>query len=503
MKSSWKIKIALCVLAALMAGKNLFSLRVLNARRAEYKLTHLERPLENAPPMLAFATVALGGFRGLIANYLWIRANSLQLEGRYFETMTLAKWITQLQPRLSDVWIYQAWNMVYNVTREFDNAEERYRWVDSGIRLLRDEAIRYNPQEPKLYRELAWFYQDKFGQTLDDEHRYFKLRMATEMRQLFGRKPDYGALLDPRTDEARETVRRMNREYNLDPRWMARVDEQYGPFDWRLPEAHSVYWASLGLERSAGRGDLILLRRTIWQSMHAAFKHGRLIENQIDKALDFGPNLELLNKTNQAFEEMMRQEAEEKDGNDVEMVAYVGRAHRSFLIDAVYFLYLHNRMPEALKWFAVLKERYPEAMPPGADLVSFALARATEKIEGGNRDQVISIIEGALTTFYFNIGIGEDDAEGYANLAHGIHKTYQGRIYGQKRLMLPDFDQMRLNVLEAILAGRNTRFSIELRAVIAAMFGRELKLTPEEAKAVKARREAEELEARRREEGRL
>ena len=29
--------------------------------------------LENAPPMLAFTTVALGGFRGLIANALWVR----------------------------------------------------------------------------------------------------------------------------------------------------------------------------------------------------------------------------------------------------------------------------------------------------------------------------------------------------------------------------------------------------------------------------------------------
>ena len=34
--------------------------------------------LENAPPMLAFTTVALGGFRGLISNFLWMRANDLQ-----------------------------------------------------------------------------------------------------------------------------------------------------------------------------------------------------------------------------------------------------------------------------------------------------------------------------------------------------------------------------------------------------------------------------------------
>ena len=34
--------------------------------------------LQNAPPALAFTTVALGGFRGLISNFLWMRANDLQ-----------------------------------------------------------------------------------------------------------------------------------------------------------------------------------------------------------------------------------------------------------------------------------------------------------------------------------------------------------------------------------------------------------------------------------------
>ena len=56
-------------------------LRGLNAERAALGLTRL-KPLDNAPPMLAFTTVALGGFRGLIANYLWLRANQMQEQGR-------------------------------------------------------------------------------------------------------------------------------------------------------------------------------------------------------------------------------------------------------------------------------------------------------------------------------------------------------------------------------------------------------------------------------------
>ena len=57
--------------------------QTLNQLRSELHITRLE-PLENAPPVLAFTTVALGGFRGLIANYLWMRAAHHQENGRYF-----------------------------------------------------------------------------------------------------------------------------------------------------------------------------------------------------------------------------------------------------------------------------------------------------------------------------------------------------------------------------------------------------------------------------------
>jgi hypothetical protein len=55
----------------------------LNRDREQLGLTRTDA-LDNAPPMLAFTTVALGGFRGLISNYLWIRANDLQLDDKYF-----------------------------------------------------------------------------------------------------------------------------------------------------------------------------------------------------------------------------------------------------------------------------------------------------------------------------------------------------------------------------------------------------------------------------------
>ena len=101
-----------------------FTQKTLNASRATMGLTRLT-PLENAPPVLAFTTVALGGFRGLIANALWIRANDLQEEGKYFEMVQLADWITKLQPHFTTVWIHQAWNMAYNISIKFSDPRKK------------------------------------------------------------------------------------------------------------------------------------------------------------------------------------------------------------------------------------------------------------------------------------------------------------------------------------------------------------------------------------------
>jgi hypothetical protein len=148
--------------------------------------------LENAPPSLAFATVALGAFRGLLVNILWIRADNLKQEGKFFDAKQLAEWITTLQPRFAAVWDFHAWNMAYNISVAIPNTqpEERWRWVRNGYELLRDRAIPLNPKSIILYRSLAWIFQHKIGDIADDCHRYYKMELALSMRAILGQEPD-------------------------------------------------------------------------------------------------------------------------------------------------------------------------------------------------------------------------------------------------------------------------------------------------------------------------
>jgi hypothetical protein len=148
-------------------------------------------PLENAPPSLAFATVAMGAFRGLVVDILWMRADKLKEQGQFFDAKQLAEWITILQPRFAAVWDFHAWNMAYNISAAIPATQwqERWRWVRNGYELLRDKGIEKNPRNIILYRALAWIFQHKIGGVTDDCHKHYKRELALAMRSLLGPSP--------------------------------------------------------------------------------------------------------------------------------------------------------------------------------------------------------------------------------------------------------------------------------------------------------------------------
>ncbi|MBM3823646.1 MAG: hypothetical protein FJ404_12300 [Verrucomicrobia bacterium] len=398
-----------------------------------------ELTLEKAPPMIAFTTIAFGGFRGLLANILWARAIKLQDQEQYFELVSLAHWITKLQPDFSTVWCIQAWNMVYGVSKQFSAPADRWSWIQSGLQLLREEALRYNPREPEIYRELAWFYLDKIGKQTDEANAYYKEALATEISHFLGRPPRYDDLLKPATEEASQRAQALFKALRLDPAWMAKVDEKYGPLDWRVPESHAIYWAALGLDRGH-QVDTIRLRRLVWQGIDGCFRRGRLIANPIDRKLEFGPNLDMIDNAHRVFEDMKKEEPEQQFA--------VVRAHKQFLLSAVYYLYTHNRIEQAARWFNLVRTQYPGTIPAEYDLDSFVVSTVSEKVERGKPDQVRALIEGFITRYYVNVALGDDDqANGYSRLAQQTHALFQQRYASTPHLLLPPLSEIANRVV--------------------------------------------------------
>jgi hypothetical protein len=460
----------------------------LNRDRMALGLTRVE-PLENAPPVLAFTTVALGGFRGLIANALWIRASDLQDEDKFFEMAQLADWITKLEPHYVQVWLVQAWNMAYNISVKFKDFNDRWRWVERGITLLRDDGLRFNPNETLIYRELAWFFQHKMGQNLDDANVTYKQEWLKEMNGVLGTNAaSFAELLNPQTDEARARYQMLTNKYKMDPAFMQQLDERYGPLEWRLPEAHAIYWGALGLEKAKENptkikpDDLIQLRRVIYQSMQLSFQRGRLIWDPVLKGFDTGPNLDIIPKVNAAYEQAMEEDAPNRD--------HIERAHRNFLRDAVYFLYENDRLAEALQWYRYIGEKYPnktmldgkpESLPKNLTLDDYCVARVCEDVGETSRDRVKAAIEGQLVKGYFALIRGEDRRNaGYRALARILRAKYMNAIAGGanvERIGLPTIEEAERQMRD-ILLDPERGWPVELRAALRARLNLEPEATP-------------------------
>jgi len=477
--SRWK-KIALVLTAAILWTGVARVERSLNLDRDRLGLTRVE-PLENAPPLLAFTTVALGGFRGLISNLLWVRMMELQDQDKFFEMRQLADWITKLEPHFVQVWAVQAWNMAYNISVKFKETEfgvypDRWRWVKAGIELLRDEALKYNPYEPLLYRELAWIFQHKLGHFLDDANIYYKQQWANEMTRIFAMgRPNWDALLHPQTEEDKERVRLLTEVYKMDPEYVKKVDDEYGPLEWRLPEAHAIYWAAKGLEMAAknprrvNTNDLIRLRRVIFQSMLMSFRRGRLIPDHVNRRFQFGPNLDIIPKVNYAYEEAMEEDPANRENIRI--------AHRNFLRDAVYFLYTAGRQTEARKWFDYLAEKYPDkpliegradTLPGRMTVDQYAVARVTEDIGETDPIRIRAHLEGMLAHAYARLILDlDDEALAYQRLARLVYDTYMEKIKGSEmRVGLPPFREIAGDVLQRLLEPEQSPLTAEERAIL-------------------------------------
>lgn len=266
---------------------------------------------QGVPPEYILTSSLLGGFRGIFITALWIRAQEMKNDGKFYEMVDIYNIITKLQPNAHMAWAFQAWDLTYNVSVEFDEVQDRTFWIFAGVDLLRKQGIPRNPNIPGLYRELAWFFHHKIGADLDYGHPEYRRALALQMdRILRGIPPEeYQVLgeiaslrrsyntrdalrqaeeytvgmerltesnLDPfesqnaiyapnatdhqnlREDpEVAKVVRAallwtigddLQTQVGLDPQLMYRYSVRYGPIDWRTPYAHALYWADQGYE---------------------------------------------------------------------------------------------------------------------------------------------------------------------------------------------------------------------------------------------------------------
>ena len=119
--------------------------------------------------------LTLTGSRGLAVTLLWKAAMKEQEKHKWNEVELLVSSITKLQPYFITPWLFQSWNLAFNVSVECDRPRDKYYYVSRGLQLLAEGERRNQgsgldadgqprfPGNPDLRHHMGFTYQLKIG----------------------------------------------------------------------------------------------------------------------------------------------------------------------------------------------------------------------------------------------------------------------------------------------------------------------------------------------------
>lgn len=195
----------------------------LSILREQYNLSQAN--LSQVDPASETMRLASLGLRGVAVCSLWMQAMEQKKTENYDQLAATLKTLTKIQPNFVKVWEYQAHNLAYNVSMEFDDYEYRYHWVKKGIDFLK-EGVPYNKTDHRMTDSLGWFTGSKIGKS--DEKESF--------RRMFGLDTEFHNLMSDYIDPDSYETRGYGHNYD---NWLM----AYQWYDWsrRMVDEQSQY----------------------------------------------------------------------------------------------------------------------------------------------------------------------------------------------------------------------------------------------------------------------
>ncbi len=138
----------------------------------------LETVRGEVEPTSAVVRLMLTGSRGFAVTALWYSAMDKQRRNEYHELELLVKSITKLQPYFITPWLFQSWNLAFNVAVECDQPRDKYYYISRGLELAAEgerrnrgvgdesavtDTSRIVPGNPDLRHWIGFVYQLKIG----------------------------------------------------------------------------------------------------------------------------------------------------------------------------------------------------------------------------------------------------------------------------------------------------------------------------------------------------
>ena len=227
---------------------------------------------------------------------------------------------------------------------------------------------------------------------------------------------------------------------------MAAVDEEYGPFDWRLPQAHAVYWAVRG-HPYAREFEQVAIDRMIFQSMADAFRTGRVLYRPDAEVFILTPNFDLLPRVRHAYEQALAEHPDQETYRT---------AHANFLKSAIATCYLFNRVSEARELYADLRRRYPDDKESAGSFEQFVLEAVATDMPSLSTAEATALVEGLASQSYLWRALGDDEhAAGLLGLSRLAWQRFMAARQGEEhreRTGLPPFEEIRARALDRVRA---------------------------------------------------
>lgn len=449
----------------LLAGFFLFCsskfLTIVNEKRVEYNLTQNEIE-KNAPPEVVLATTVLGGLRGFIIDYLWLRVVELRNQGNHFEVIQLYNWIGKLEPHIPAIWRLTAAEMAYNIPVTLSDKEDKWRWTYKGIEHLRDNGIQYNQDTAQLYQELGFLIFDKLELNSNDAYKvYYQKCWFDIWNELIDDKTDFAELekapikfkecqnngnwnkflqflanasiafsMHWTFQEFPKTVpeqvannqemlniwnlyrsyliyNRITKDLKMDLGRIQKINEKYGTLDWRLPPSHSFYWGEIAFEKMKDYRKKMYTSSLFthvqilrYNSLRQSFENGRFLANTPLQLVTV-PNFSLIDSLNDTFLEVQA------------IIEELGKEnYRDFLEHVVKTCYLYNQKEKSAKYYSILRKKFPE-YHYDEDIDVFAVKEIGKVVNWGKRQTVEDYI--------MRVHI-----EAYQALLNGVTEHYEG-----------------------------------------------------------------------------
>jgi len=389
-----------------------------------------------------------------------MRANNLQQERRYLEIVQLYDFIGKLQPHNPKVWRYIGWNMSYNISVAYPPGEDRWRWVKNGLRRLLRDGLRYNPHSVELYEEVSWIFSHKMGRNLDDAHLLYKLRFCESIENIMGTDAptatEVQSWLGGEDPAQRARALKMGEElmgtWGIELAGMAKLeqDPRFGPFDWRMPECHAIYWACKGLEKNLfGEPEINLHRRIYHTQMQLVRKGSMVILPGVEggpRTLNTWPDPRQIAPMLAMFESQI--EIFHKENKPL---VSLQSAYHALLVEVFHILALTGRIEEANAILQRAKTHFPDIFPDG-NVRSIVSRLMEEQLESMAGDEISALIASLISQHLWWKGRGDErQSSALLEQAQELWRLNQGGRQAVERSLNRNFGEIYDAVLNDIV----------------------------------------------------